>query len=113
MDILNPYLSVMETLRFTTLCRLSRDADINSVVEQVVHLMGLQTWTDMVVGRELEGEGLPKHARKRLTIAVQLVGRPKILFLDEPTTGLGTKDASLVIKAIRRSTNALGLMHSH
>lgn len=80
------------------------------MIDNIVRLMGLEDFTDMVVGRERDDEGLPKHARKRLTIAVQLVGKPKILFLDEPTTGLGTKAAALVTKAIRRSTDALGLI---
>lgn len=33
-----------------------------------------------------EGEGLEKHVRKRVTIAVQLVIRPRVLFLDEPVS---------------------------
>jgi ABC-type multidrug transport system ATPase subunit len=86
-DILNPYLSVLETLRFTASCRLHRDVDREARVQEVIELMGLADYAKFVVGRELEGEGLPKHARKRLTIAVQLVIRPKVLFLDEPTTG--------------------------
>jgi ABC-type multidrug transport system ATPase subunit/ABC-type multidrug transport system permease subunit len=109
-DILNPYLSTLETLRFTANCRLPKDVDREEIISQVVELMDLKEWLDVVVGRELEGEGLPKHARKRLTIAVQLVVQPRILFLDEPTTGLGNIAAALVIKSIRRATDALGLI---
>lgn len=109
-DILNPYLSVLETLRFTAACRLPRDVDKAAVVQGIVRLMGLDDWVDMVVGRELDQEGLPKHARKRLTIAVQLVTRPRILFADEPTTGLGTTSASLVVDALRRCTDEMGLI---
>ena len=82
-DILNPYLSVVETLRFTAECRLPKGKDRDSVVNRVLSLMDLTEWKDYVIGHEKDGEGLPKHARKRLTIAVQLVGLPKILFLDE------------------------------
>lgn len=82
-DILNPYLSVLETLRFTAECRLPKGKDRDSVVNRVLSLMDLTDWKDYVIGHEKDGEGLPKHARKRLTIAVQLVGLPKILFLDE------------------------------
>eukprot|EP00978_Attheya_sp_CCMP212_P043255 scaffold279116_cov54-Attheya_sp.AAC.1 len=109
-DILNPYLSVLETLRFTASCRLHRGVDREARVQEVIELMGLADYAKFVVGRELEGEGLPKHARKRLTIAVQLVIRPKVLFLDEPTTGLGNNDAALVIEAVRRSTDAMGII---
>jgi ABC-type multidrug transport system ATPase subunit len=110
MDVLNPYLSALETIRFTAACRLPGDIDREAVVQDVVRLMSLEEWSDMVIGREAEGEGLPKHVRKRLTIALQLVCQPKILFLDEPTTGLGTVDANLVIQAIRRCTDHMGLI---
>lgn len=109
-DILNPYLSALETLRFTAVCRLPKNVNRDDVINKVVRLMGLEEWLDVVVGRELEGEGLPKHARKRLTIAVQLVVQPRILFLDEPTTGLGNNAAALVIRSIRRATDELGLI---
>eukprot|EP00547_Thalassionema_nitzschioides_P003041 CAMPEP_0194205690 /NCGR_PEP_ID=MMETSP0156-20130528/4909_1 /TAXON_ID=33649 /ORGANISM="Thalassionema nitzschioides, Strain L26-B" /LENGTH=1620 /DNA_ID=CAMNT_0038932039 /DNA_START=162 /DNA_END=5024 /DNA_ORIENTATION=+ len=109
-DILNPYLTVIETLRFTANCRLPRNVDKHETIRKILKLMNLDEWKDYVVGREIEGEGLPKHARKRLTIAIQLVIQPKILFLDEPTTGLGTNAASLVISAVRSATDVLGLI---
>ena len=45
--------------------------------------MDLEEWSNHIIGREKDGEGLPKHARKRVTIANELVALPKILFLDE------------------------------
>lgn len=76
-DILNPYMSVLETLEFTAACRLPSHVDRNAVINNVVTLMGLEAYKNVIVGREKEGEGLPKHARKRLTIANQLVVQPK------------------------------------
>ena len=109
-DLLNPYMSVRETIEFTANCRLPASADRKAAVDNVIKLMDLGPFVNMVIGREKEGEGLPKHARKRLTIAVQLVAKPKILFLDEPTSGLGATAADLVMSAVRRSTDALGLI---
>lgn len=85
-DILNPYLTVIETLRFTASCRLAHDVDKEERVQQILELMGLEDYANFVIGREQEGEGLEKHVRKRVTIAVQLVIRPRVLFLDEPVS---------------------------
>ena len=73
----------METLRFTANCRLSKDVDKESVIQRTLQLMDLEEWSNHIIGREKDGEGLPKHARKRVTIANELVALPKILFLDE------------------------------
>lgn len=81
-DILNPYLTVLETLKFTASCRLPASMNRMAVIGKVLDLMQLEDWLDVVVGVEVDGEGIPKHVRKRLTIAVQLVMLPKILFLD-------------------------------
>ena len=76
-DILNPYMSVLETIELTAACRLPSPVDRNAVINNVISLMDLKAYANVIVGREKEGEGLPKHARKRLTIANQLVVQPK------------------------------------
>jgi ABC-type multidrug transport system ATPase subunit len=68
-DILNPYLSVLETLRFTANCRLPKNSSKEEVVRRVIKLMDIEEWGDSIIGREKDGEGLPKHVRKRVTIA--------------------------------------------
>ena len=40
-------------------------------------------------------EGLSVEQRKRLTIAVELVANPSIVFMDEPTSGLSSKQSRL------------------
>lgn len=94
-DILNPYLTVLETLKFTASCRLPASMNRMAVIGKVLDLMQLEDWLDVVVGVEVDGEGIPKHVRKRLTIAVQLVMLPKILFLDVSSSANSKYPSSL------------------
>ena len=77
-DILNPYLSVLETLRFTATCRLPMGQNREEVIQRVLKLMDIEEWNAHIIGRELDGEGLPKHVRKRVTIANELVALPRV-----------------------------------
>ena len=52
----------------------------------MLHLVELAPLRDLLVGAP-GGTGLSLEQRKRLTIAVELVANPAIIFLDEPTTG--------------------------
>lgn len=45
--------------------------------------------------------GLSMEQRKRLTIAVELVANPSIIFMDEPTTGLDARAAAIVMRAVK------------
>mmetsp|Transcript_2365 Transcript_2365/g.3498 ORF Transcript_2365/g.3498 Transcript_2365/m.3498 type:complete len:1027 (-) Transcript_2365:2652-5732(-) len=47
-DIMNPYLSVLETLRFTAACRLHPDVDQSAVIQRTVQLMGIEDYLSMV-----------------------------------------------------------------
>lgn len=51
-DILNPYLTVIETLRFTASCRLPKGVDKEERVQQILELMDLEDYANFVIGRE-------------------------------------------------------------
>ena len=49
--------------------------------------------------------GLSTKQRKRLTIAVELVPNPSIIFMEEPTSGLDAKAAAIVMRTVRNTVN--------
>jgi hypothetical protein len=50
-------------------------------------------------------DGLSTEQRKRLTIAVELVANPSIIFMDEPTSGLDARAAAIVMRTVRNTVN--------
>ena len=69
---------------------------MNEVLE-TIELDGIK---DALVG--IPGiNGLSNEQRKRLTIAVELVSNPSIIFMDEPTTGLDARAAAIVMRVVK------------
>ncbi|KAG5086474.1 hypothetical protein JHK82_053871 [Glycine max] len=103
-DIHSPYVTVYESLLYSAWLRLS--AEINSetrkmFIEEVIELVELNPLKHTIVG--LPGvNGLSTEQRKRLTISVELVANPSIIFMDEPTSGLDARAAAVVMRAIRK-----------
>ena len=73
-------------------------------VEEVMELVELTPIRDAIVG--LPGvNGLSTEQRKRLTIAVELVANPSIIFMDEPTSGLDARAAAIVMRTVRNTVD--------
>ena len=67
-------------------------------------LVELDNLKDAIVG--LPGvTGLSIEQRKRLTIAVELVANPSIIFMDEPTSGLDARAAAIVMRTVRNTVD--------
>jgi ABC-type multidrug transport system ATPase subunit len=47
-------------------------------------------------------KGISGGEKKRVCIAVEMVGKPSVLVLDEPTSGLDSFTANVVIKILRK-----------
>ena len=82
-------LTVYESLIFSARLRFNKDVEINTVyafVQEVMELVELEPLAESLVGAP-GVTGLSVEQRKRLTIAVELVANPSIVFMDEPTSG--------------------------
>ncbi|KAK5829845.1 ABC transporter G family member 32 [Gossypium arboreum] len=106
-DIHSPCLTILESLLFSAWLRLPSDVDLEiqrAFVEEVMELVELTPLSGALVG--LPGvDGLSTEQRKRLTIAVELVANPSIVFMDEPTTGLDARSAAIVMRTVRNIVN--------
>ncbi|KAK4772799.1 hypothetical protein SAY86_014574 [Trapa natans] len=106
-DIHSPCVTVLESLLFSAWLRLPPDVDLETqraFVEEVMELVELTPLSGALVG--LPGvDGLSTEQRKRLTIAVELVANPSIVFMDEPTSGLDARAAAIVMRTVRNIVN--------
>jgi ABC-2 type transport system ATP-binding protein len=94
---LSEKLTVRETINlFASFYREPRSSD------EVLRQMQLEEKTDAWVGKLSGGQ------RQRLAVATALVGNPKVLFLDEPTTGLDPQSRRQLWDIIRGFQRAGG-----
>lgn len=69
-------------------------------MNEVLETIELHSIKDAMVG--IPGvSGLSTEQRKRLTIAVELVSNPSIIFMDEPTSGLDARAAAIVMRSVK------------
>ncbi|OBA23628.1 pleiotropic drug resistance protein PDR [Metschnikowia bicuspidata var. bicuspidata NRRL YB-4993] len=103
-DIHLPTSTVREALTFSAHLRQPKEVSIkekDAYVDHVIDLLDMNIYADALIG--VAGEGLNVEQRKRLTIAVELVAKPKLLlFLDEPTSGLDSQTAWSICKLMRK-----------
>ncbi|GLT82049.1 hypothetical protein SLE2022_004630 [Rubroshorea leprosula] len=106
-DIHSPYVTVYESLLYSAWLRLASDVNKKTrkmFVEEVMELVELNPLRNALVG--LPGvDGLSTEQRKRLTIAVELVANPSIIFMDEPTSGLDARAAAIVMRTVRNTVD--------
>ncbi|CAM8980801.1 unnamed protein product [Rhodiola kirilowii] len=106
-DIHSPNVTVYESLLYSAWLRLSSDVSTETrkmFVEEVMDLIELRPLKDALVG--LPGiDGLSTEQRKRITIAVELVANPSIVFMDEPTSGLDARAAAIVMRTVRNTVD--------
>ncbi|KAJ9566593.1 hypothetical protein OSB04_002559 [Centaurea solstitialis] len=106
-DIHSPQVTVHESLLFSAFLRLPEEVtkEVKMLfVTEVMNLVELEDLKDCIVG--VPGiSGLSTQQRKRLTIAVELVANPSIVFMDEPTSGLDARAAAIVMRTVRNTVD--------
>ncbi|KAL3266090.1 hypothetical protein HHI36_010276, partial [Cryptolaemus montrouzieri] len=97
-DLVQPLLTVREAMVVAANLKLSKELSQNDkdvAIDEILDLLRLSgtknTWTNMLSGGE----------RKRLSIALELLNNPPVLFLDEPTTGLDDMSCSQCIALLK------------
>eukprot|EP00298_Acanthocystis_sp_HF-20_P016830 c21598_g1_i1.p1 GENE.c21598_g1_i1~~c21598_g1_i1.p1 ORF type:complete len:616 (+),score=178.92 c21598_g1_i1:1-1848(+) len=102
-DVVLSALTVRESLQYSARLRLPSTISYQSKmdrVEEVIKMLRLEKCSNTIIGNSLE-RGISGGERKRLCIGTELLARPSILFLDEPTTGLDSTNALMVISCIK------------
>ncbi|CAA6672703.1 unnamed protein product [Spirodela intermedia] len=95
-DIHSPHVTVYESLLYSAWLRLAPEVDSTTrkmFIEEVMELVELTFLKGAIVG-------LPG-----LTIAVELVANPSIIFMDEPTSGLDARAAAIVMRTVRNTVD--------
>ncbi|KAJ3488823.1 hypothetical protein NLG97_g6123 [Lecanicillium saksenae] len=102
-DILLPTLTVRETLRYAADLRLpsaTKREDRWRIVEDVIRELGLKECADTRIGNS-QHRGCSGGEKRRVSIGVQLLANPSVLFLDEPTTGLDATSAYQIVRTLK------------
>ncbi len=102
-DALFACLTVREMLAYTAEMRVEgSDARGKAErVERVIRELDLNKVADSTIGGGGR-RGISGGQARRVTVGVELVTQPSVLFLDEPTTGLDAYSSLLLVRALRR-----------
>lgn len=98
-DIIHRELTVQDALSFAARLRLPSDStadELERVVADTLETLDLKNRKDVLISHLSGGQ------RKRVSVGVELLNRPGVLFLDEPTSGLDPGTESRLMKLFRR-----------
>jgi len=104
-------MTVAENVRSAVHAQMRRSFSILGVAsrlgveetERVLALCGLEGKRDLIAGELAQGD------KKRLELAIALAGKPRLLFLDEPTAGMSIEEARSTMELVDRLNRELRL----
>ena len=102
-DVMPPHIRVCEALRFFTELSHPTDGDkskTDKVQEALLGTLGLGRVKDTIVG-DATVRGVSGGQRRRVSLACGAATMSKVMFCDEPTSGLSATDAEIVVHALK------------
>jgi branched-chain amino acid transport system ATP-binding protein len=108
-----PALTVAETLAVPALARLgrgarpfaslARDAEVADSVAEVAELFGLAGKLPRLA------RTLPQGDKKLLDVASAFALRPEVILMDEPTSGVSTRDKTAIMETLVQAAHRIGV----
>ncbi|XP_075166420.1 ATP-binding cassette sub-family G member 1-like [Haematobia irritans] len=102
-DHISPHFTVGETMMYASKFKLNPSYTIEqrqSVIDEILDIFQLLQHSNTKVGLLSGGQ------RKRVCIALEIMDKPPVLFLDEPTTGLDEYSAAQCVTLLKRLANS-------
>ncbi|TDG46673.1 hypothetical protein AWZ03_006853 [Drosophila navojoa] len=101
-DILDLQFTVRELMLLAANLKLGNELKLAQKLEVIEEILGMLRLTS---AQNTKAEKISGGERKRLSIALELVNNPPIIFLDEPTTGLDDLSSSQCISLLKMLAN--------
>jgi ABC transport system ATP-binding/permease protein len=101
-DLLHEELSVYQNLFYAAKLCFGRhdEATIREIVLRVIGQLGLLEIKDLRVGSPMD-KTISGGQRKRVNIGLELLREPTMLFVDEPTSGLSSRDSENIMDLLK------------
>eukprot|EP00002_Diphylleia_rotans_P008954 TRINITY_DN1895_c0_g1_i4.p1 TRINITY_DN1895_c0_g1~~TRINITY_DN1895_c0_g1_i4.p1 ORF type:complete len:625 (-),score=118.01 TRINITY_DN1895_c0_g1_i4:28-1902(-) len=96
--------TVREAILFSAMLRLPRSIPVRKkeqLVDELIKQLDLVNCKDTLVGGDLV-RGVSGGEKKRVSVGVELITDPGLLFLDEPTTGLDSSTSMRLISILQK-----------
>lgn len=107
-DISFNFLTVEENLRTFAAIRGIRPEDVNQEVARILNALDMEQIRDSMAHKVSGGQ------KRKLSLGIAILGDPKILFLDEPTSGMDINSQHQVWKLLRgRKADHVTVLSTH